>query len=1224
MEYIPSKASFTAKLFCGAFFALIIAAPLFIFAPGANAQTKSSVNAPAANQTKKQTHAAAPNPKTTPTLYLVGYAHLDTQWRWEYPQVISEYLPDTMHKNFSLFEKYPHYIFNWTGANRYMMMQEYYPADFAKLKRYVATGQWFPAGSSMEENDVNSPSPESIIRQVLYGNEYFRREFGKASEEYMLPDCFGFPADLPSILAAAGIKGFSTQKLTWGSSAPVGGPDSPENTPAGTPFNVGRWIGPDGHSVIAALNPESYSGGVSYDLTKSTAAPYIRNFIDWPKRVVQDGKASGVFADYHYYGTGDIGGSPDENSVRLVEEMVTKSMGALPPHSKNTDSDDENAEGAPSGTEVRMGTGALHIISSDADQMFKDILRQHLAPGLPVYKGDLELTNHSAGSLTSEAMHKHWNRENENLARAAEATSFAASWLGAREYPLERLNHAWRLVLGGQFHDIMAGTATPKAYTYSWNDDVIAMNQFAQIIQSATDGIASPLDTKGDGIPIIVFNPLSIPREDVVEATVAFSDGAPAHVRVTGPDGNVVPSQIEAAAENSNARTAKILFLASVPSTGFAVYHVATAENESSDSSELKATNSSLENACYRIQISADGDVTSIFDKRLNRELLSAPMRLAFQSETPSRWPAWNMDWSDQSKPPRGYLSGPAKISIVERGPVRVALRIERETEGSKFAETIRLSAGDAGNRIEFANAIDWKTREAALKATFPLSASNENATYNWGAGTIERPTDNEKTFEMASHRWFDLTDKSGDFGVTILSGAKTGSDKPSDNTLRLTLLYTPGISANDQEYRDQATQDFGHHEFVYGLTSHSGGWQNSDAAWQAYRLDDPLIAFQSDAHPGPLGKSFSLLRVSSNDVRVMAFKRAENSNEAVVRVVEMSGKPAHDVRISFAAPVTAAREINGQELPVGAANFSRGELIANLGPYEIKSFAVNLLPPLNAVLVGPAPRSVALHYNLAAATNDGEKSSTGAFDSAGDSFAAEMLPGQIHYSGITFDLASALLLQISPKMAVHVSARAGTARVGTNVPDAVVARGQKIQLPAGNYNRVYILAAADGDQSGTFRAGDRSQDFTIQNWNGFVGQWYDRSFTMQPEPVPAEPPASDTSEAAQRTRRHRAYLLEHPRQLPHYSGITPGFIKRASIAWFASHYHDANGANVPYAYSYLFAYSMELPPGARSLTLPDNDKIRIFAITVAHQPESVRPAQPLYDTTEMIASPLP
>src|SRR5215475_4252230 len=144
-----------------------------------------------------------------PTLYVVGYAHLDTQWRWEYPRVINEYIPKTMHDNFALFEKYPNYIFNFSGANRYRMMKEYWPADYVRVKQYVAAGRWFPAGSSMEESDVNSASAESVIRQILYGNEYFRHDFHKASSEYMLPDCFGFPASLPSILAHSGIKGFS-------------------------------------------------------------------------------------------------------------------------------------------------------------------------------------------------------------------------------------------------------------------------------------------------------------------------------------------------------------------------------------------------------------------------------------------------------------------------------------------------------------------------------------------------------------------------------------------------------------------------------------------------------------------------------------------------------------------------------------------------------------------------------------------------------------------------------------------------------------------------------------------------------------------------------------------------------------------------------------------------------------------------------------------------------
>src|ERR1700675_2651556 len=230
--------------------------------------------------------AEKPDLSKQPTLYVVGYAHLDTEWRWEYPQVIDEYIRKTMEDNFKLFEKYPHYIFNFSGANRYRFMKEYFPDDFARVKKYVDQGRWFPAGSSMEEGDVNAPSAETIIRQVLYGNNWFRKELGKASAEYMLPDCFGFPASLPTILAHSGVKGFSTQKLVWGSSADGGGPESREKTPEGTPFNVGVWVGPDGESVLAGLNPGSYSGGIDTDLSKPLpAAPPDAELEDVEKKI---------------------------------------------------------------------------------------------------------------------------------------------------------------------------------------------------------------------------------------------------------------------------------------------------------------------------------------------------------------------------------------------------------------------------------------------------------------------------------------------------------------------------------------------------------------------------------------------------------------------------------------------------------------------------------------------------------------------------------------------------------------------------------------------------------------------------------------------------------------------------------------------------------------------------------------------------------------------------
>ena len=133
----------------------------------AGGQEKSDNKAAPARTAKSNSEpATTPDLTKSPTLYVVGYAHLDTEWRWEYPQVIREYLSKTLRSNFALFEKYPHYIFNFTGANRYRLMKEYFPEDFAKLKRYVDQGRWFPAGSSMEEGDVNAPNAEAIIRAL--------------------------------------------------------------------------------------------------------------------------------------------------------------------------------------------------------------------------------------------------------------------------------------------------------------------------------------------------------------------------------------------------------------------------------------------------------------------------------------------------------------------------------------------------------------------------------------------------------------------------------------------------------------------------------------------------------------------------------------------------------------------------------------------------------------------------------------------------------------------------------------------------------------------------------------------------------------------------------------------------------------------------------------------------------------------------------------------------
>ncbi len=1143
---------------------------------------------------------AAPDLTRQPTLYVIAYAHLDTEWRWDYVTTIKQYLPDTMRLNFDWFEKYPHYIFNFSGANRYRMIKEYYPADYERLKKYVAAGRWYPAGSSMEENDVNSPSAESIIRQVLYGKEYFRREFGKTSAEYMLPDCFGFPASLPTILAHCGIKGFSTQKLSsnWQPAARVGGPESVEKTPEGIPFNVGVWEGPDGSTIIAALNPGGYGSQVTSDLSKSPPPPPPpdpnqpqrggNRPTDWPERIKLNGQVTGAFADYMYYGTGDVGGSARESSIKLMEAIVTRSRTVIPPSGGGRGQQPPPVTSEP----VLVGDGPVKVLAATSDQLFLDLKPAQVAK-MPRYKGDLELINHSAGSITSQAHMKRWNRKNEVLADAAEKASVAAELLGGRLYPMQRLTNAWTLVMGGQFHDIIPGTSIPKAYEYAWNDENVAMNQFAAVLTSATEAVASVMDTQVKGTAIVVYNPLNIAREDLVEATVAFPGGVPRAVRVIGPDGNEAPAQLNGQKEGA----AKVLFVAKVPSAGYGVFDVQAADAPAA--SELKVSESALENARYSIKVNPDGDIYSIFDKSLNKELLAAPIQLAIITDNPRQWPAWNMDFEDEQRGPRTIVGGPAKIRIAESGPARVALEVEREAEGSRFIQAVRLSAGDAGNRVEIGHVMDWNTKEGNLKAVFPLTAYNPNATYNWDIGTISRPNENDRQFEVASHQWIDLTDASGSFGVTILTDCKNASDKLNDNTLRLTLVRTPGIRGS---YPDQGTQDIGHHEFVYGLAGHSGDFRQGQTDWQAFRLNQPLVAFQSPSHAGALGKSFSLMKVSNSRIRALALKKAEqisevNRDEYVVRLVEMDGKPAPDVRVSFAAPIIAAREVNGAEEAVGPAAVTKGELVASFKAFQPRTFAVKFgPPPARAAAVIWQP--VKLTYDVAVASPDG-RAGAAYFDSQGRSLPAEMLPGEISYGGIRFSLGPA---------------------GGYGKHNAVIPRGQKISLPPGKFTRLYLLAASTGgDVPAVFQFGDKSVDLRIQDWSGYIGQWDNRLWNIRQEPVPPPTPEQLAQLQARGGGAGRGAAAGQPRMrtVEEMVGLTPGFIKPASVAWFASHRHASDGSNDPYAYSYLYAYAIDIPAGSTALTLPNNERIRILAVTVSNEGAQVRPAQILTDYLE-------
>ncbi|MBK8267758.1 MAG: alpha-mannosidase [Planctomycetes bacterium] len=954
------------------------------------------------------------------------------------------------------------------------------------------------------------PSAEAVIRQVLYGNEFFRKEFGKESVDFMLPDCFGFPASMPSIWAHCGLIGFSTQKLTWGSAV-------------GIPFKIGVWEGPDGKGVIAALDPGPYVGGIEGRVDTNP---------QWVERVEKNGERYGVYADYHYYGVGDQG-APREKDVANYLASI----------------------GNPD--------GKIIVALTSSDQMYKDITAEQRAR-LPRYKGDMLLTEHSAGTLTSQSYMKRWNRKNELLADAAERVAVAAHQLGRAEYPREKINKAWVRTLANQMHDILPGTSIPEAYTFSWNDEIVASNLFAAVLSDSIGGIASQMDTTAKGIPVIVYNPLAIEREDVAEAEIHFGSDLPKSVCVFDSEGRERPSQVI----STKGSVAKVLFLAKVPSVGLAVYDVRMAEEGESDAGGLKVSKTTLENDHYRVTVNKAGDVASIIDKKNgNRELLAKPAQLVFTYERPAQWPAWNMDWADRQKPPIDVVKGPVEIEIVERGPLRVALEIRRKARNSYITQRIRLSSGSAGERIEFANEIDWQSAEVALKASFPLAASNPKATYNWGMGTIERGNNEKTKYEVPSHEWFDLTDKSGDFGVTVLEDSKFGSDKPADNEVRLTLLYTPGVRSG---YLDQHSQDWGRHEILYGLYGHDDDWRGGRSEWQGRRLNQPLATFQAPSHKGLLGRTYSSAIVNTPQVDIRAIKLAERDDWTIVRVQELWGHDAKNVTVSFANPIAAAYEVNGQERRIADFSPNEGKLVFDLTPFSPRSFAVKFgnQPSANRN-TSLVQLDLDLDFDTDLFSFDSNRAD-GAIDAEGRTFPAEELPSKIVNDGIEFKLGSTAEGQMN----------------------AISCDGQLIDLPPPNGAgwQLNLLITAEADTTGEFLIGESVSKLPVQSWTGFVGQFDNRIWDRPFEEVDFKTEGN-------------------------VIGFKTGYIKRDDIAWFCTHRHHPKQGNEAYQFSYLYHYRLTAGPEATTITLPKNKKIKLLAVTRTRViNDVVIPARPLYD----------
>ena len=1094
-----------------------------------NRKTLTLVMATALSLSVSAQSAQPPNANTQqPTAYLVADAHLDTQWNWDVQTTIREYVRNTLQQNLLLFRLYPDYVFNFEGGIKYSWMKEYYPEQYEQLKHYISAGRWHLAGSSWDACETIISSPESLLRNFLLGQTYYRQEFGTEGTDVFLPDCFGFPYTLPTLAAHCGLIGFSSQKLGW-RTVPF------FDDGRRYPFTVGLWQGIDGSRIMMTHGFGYADRWPDTDLSKS-------------ERLQREAAQSPLNVVYRYYGTGDIGGSPNQNSVRAVEKGI-------------------------------HGNGPVRIISAASDQLYKDFLPYDQHPELPVYDGELTMDLHGNGCYTSQAAMKLYNRQNEHLGDAAERAAVIADWTGASPYPIDQMTANWRRVIWHQFHDDVTGTSIPRAYEFSWNDEMLSLKSFADVLTHSVSGVARQMDTRVSGTPVVVYNNEAFPVSAVAEVCLSALNTQHSKLKtqnytVAGPDGKPVASQVILRDGQP-----VLLFDATVPATGLAIYNVKPANGKTIEapSGAVGGASTSLENAAYRLTVDNHGDITSLFDKQAQRELVAQGRSLrlvVFDECTSAAWPAWEVQKATIDRAPLPIHDA---VSIaIERGALRQKLVIRKRYGDSGIIQRIHLYEGSQARRIDFENEVDWRSLNALLKAEFPLSVSSPQATYDLGLGSIRRGNNKPTAFEVYSHEWTDLTDRSGSYGVTLLNDSRYGWDKPDDQTLRLSLLYSPKPT---HSYVYQARQDFGHHVFTYSLIGHEGALSAPDAVRQSTLLNSPLRTFVSPKHAGPLGSTFSFVSTDNANVIVRAMKRAEVSDEYVVRIYETSGTDAQTARLTFAADVLSATEADGTERTIGTANIQGRTLTVAIKPNSLKTFKLKLAP-----YTAPEKPATTLCAETVVTPTGGERAtfrlpfdrrcfSFNEFRSeanfeGGYSYAAELLPDQ----GITDG---------------DIPFRFGE-KDGLN---GLTCKGDTLSLPGG-YRHLYLLAAsAKGDRTATFtflnsqspkgksaNSKSANSQVLIPFYTGFIGQWG-------------------------------------------HEGHTEGFLKPARVAYIGTHRHSSD-ADEPYEFTYMFRLCLDIPQGATSVVLPDDRNIVIFAATLANDEPDLTPASPLFKTSLVSQSP--
>ncbi len=385
-------------------------------------------------------------------LSAVGHAHIDTAWLWPIAETRRK-CARTFASALRYMEDYPEYRFACSQAQQFEWMKESYPELFERMRSRIQEGRFIPTGGTWVEPDCNIPSGESLVRQFLFGQRFFQREFGRKCSEFWNPDVFGYSGALPQIMRQAGIKYFLTQKLSW----------NQFNKPSSHTF---MWEGIDGSQVLTHFPPaDTYNAEASV----KDVVYNVSNFKDHER----------AKESYLLFGYGDGGGGPTPAMLEQIRRM-------------------KDVDGLPR-VEIRSPEEFFTRCAAD----LKDPT---------IWVGELYFELHR-GTYTSQAHNKRFNRQGEFLLHDIEFLSALAYARQRAPYPTDEINKLWKWLLTNQFHDIIPGSSIHEVYQDS-TEVYHALEQRGVELREET---LQELCGDNTGSQLLAFNTLSIPRQEVVE-----------------------------------------------------------------------------------------------------------------------------------------------------------------------------------------------------------------------------------------------------------------------------------------------------------------------------------------------------------------------------------------------------------------------------------------------------------------------------------------------------------------------------------------------------------------------------------------------------------------------------------------------------------------------------------------------------------------------------------